>query len=80
MPLATAQDFATPDAVTHPFLGVLFCAISSALFWTGTLYLAGVVVSQSLSGRSLLIAGVAIALFLSATLPLVICQRTLAAR
>lgn len=74
MPLATARDYATPDMVKHPFFGVLLCVISSALFWTAVLHLAGAVLSQPVSGRLLLIVGAVIAAFLSATLPLVICQ------
>ena len=75
MRLATTHERNGPDVATHPSLGVLFCSLFCALFWTALLAAAGVVLGQPVSARLLLVMGSAVAGFLGTTLPLVIAAR-----
>ncbi len=75
MPLAATHEINEPDAARHPILGVLFCSLLSAVFWTCLLAATGAVLGQPVGARLLLGLGTAIAGFLCASLPLVLVAR-----
>jgi hypothetical protein len=74
MRLATTQEFDAPEA-TYPYLGLLICALFSAVFWTGLLAVADACLGQRSSASLLLTVAVAITAFLCAALSPVLAAR-----